>query len=261
MKLNHIYAIIIRFIFLLRHSLDRVTDYFYWPTMDLILWGLTSTYFKSFLPGAPQIVLMILSGILLWILVWRGQYEVSVNLLEEIWNKNLINMFVAPLKFSEWVLSLILLGIIKGLLSLSFATVVAFILYKVQIFYLGFYLLPFIFLLLMTGWSVGFLVNGLIMRFGTQVGNFAWTFIALVSPFSAVFYPLSALPNWAQKISAFVPTSYVFEGMREVINKGHLDPRKLLISFLLNLAYLILSLIFLRKSFDKVLEKGLVKIY
>lgn len=268
MKLNRIYGMVLRYFYYFKHSLDRMSDVFYWPTMDLLLWGLTSIYFKkqqsaTFSAGlsSSQIVLVIISGILLWIIVWRGQYEITVNLLEELWSRNLINIFVSPLKFSEWIASVVVVGIIKAILSFSFAAIVAFLLYKIKIFFYGFYLIPFALLLIMSGWWAGFLISGLILRYGTKVQTFAWAAIMLISPFSAIYYPLSTLPLWAQKIAIFVPTSYVFEAGREILNKGSLDPRKLYISFFLNLVYLIVALIFVRKSFDKVLEKGLVKVY
>ena len=261
MKLNRIIAINLRYFYLLRRSYDRLSDVFYWPAIDLFIWGLTSSFFTSLAPKIPNIILMILSGQMLWIIVWRGQYEITVNLLEDLWNKNLINIFVAPLSFSEWVVSLLLHGVMKAMLSFSFAVLFVYFLYKVKIFILGFYLLPFMLLLIMTGWCIGFFVAGLILRFGTKVQTLAWTFGWLFGPFSAIYYPVSILPVWAQKIAIFIPSSYVFEGMREVVNKGHLDSNKVLTSFLLNLFYLCFSLVFLRKSFDKALEKGLVKVY
>ena len=36
----------------------------------------------------------------------------------------------------------------------------------------------------------------------------------IFAPFSAVFYPITALPQWAQNISWCLPTTYIFEGMR-----------------------------------------------
>lgn len=261
MKLHRIYAIILRFMFLFRHSYDRLADTFYWPTLDLLLWGITSSYLKSYTQGAPQIVSIILSGILLWIILWRGQYEITVGVLEDLWNRNLVNIFVAPLKFSEWIIALIALGIIKALMAFVFGLFVAFLLYKINVFAFGFYLIPFSLLLILTGWCVGFFVAGIILRYGSKIQTLAWTAPWIISPFSAIYYPVSALPDWAQKISLFVPTSYVFEGAREVIGKGTLDPNKLYISFFLNIIYLILSLIFLKKSFNKVLKNGLVKAY
>lgn len=261
MKSHRIFAVILRYIFFFRKSLDRLVDAFYWPTLDLLLWGVTSYYFTENLPNASYFITFIVSGLVFWIIVYRGQYEISGNVLEDLWNRNLVNMFVSPLKFSEWVSAFLILGIIKATLSFSFAVFLAFILYKVQIFTYGFYLLPFVALLILTGWAVGFFTAGLILRFGTRIQALAWTIVWVIAPFSAIYYPLSILPDWAQKLSFLVPTSYVFEGVREVIQKGTLDPNKILFSFVLNMIYLILSIIFLKKSFNKVLQKGLIRLY
>jgi len=234
-------------------------DAFYWPTVDLVLWGITSTYIASKGPNPNLAVLMVVSGIVLWIVLWRGQYEFTVNILEDVWNKNLINMFVSPLKVSEWIASFSLLGFVKAIISTGFASLVALLLYKVKIFANGLSLMPFLFLLLMTGWWVGLFVGGMIMRFGTKVQNFAWSMVFIIAPFSAVYYPLSALPGWAQKISMIVPSSYVFEGAREVITKGGMDWQKVLIALSLNVLYLALALAFFKSSFKKVLNRGLVK--
>ncbi|MBI2011957.1 ABC transporter permease [Candidatus Daviesbacteria bacterium] len=261
MKLYRIYGIILRFLYILRRSPDRWSDYFYWPTLDLFTWGLTTSFFVTLSSSTSPIITMILSGLLFWLIVWRGQYEISINLLEEVWNKNLFNIFASPLKFSEWVMALVVLGIIKAALSFGIGMILATIFYKLNFFVYGFYVIPFMILLVMMGWSIGFFVAGLILRFGTKIQTLAWSFAALLSPFSAVYFPLSILPEWAQKIALLMPASHVFEGIREVINTGEVSGDKLLISLGLNIIYLILSLIFLRKSFDKVLEKGLLKVY
>ncbi len=247
--------------YLFKHSLDRQVDAFYWPTVDLVLWGITSTYLAGQTKDIPFAVLMVVSGIVLWIILWRGQYEFTVNILEDMWNKNLINLFASPLKISEWIAAFVILGIVKSLVSVSFAALMAFILYKTNLFVFGFKLLPFLFLLLMTGWAMGLLVGGLIVRYGGKVQNFAWSMVFLIAPFSAIYYPLSALPLWAQKVAMVIPSSYAFEGARQVILTGTIDGYKIVMSFILNLFYIILALLFFRASFRKVLQKGLVKLY
>ena len=104
MKLNRIYAIFLRFLYLFRHSYDRLADAFYWPMIDLFIWGLTGLYMQKIAPNGLFMMNIIISGILFWLIVWRGQYEISVNLLEDLFNKNLINIFGSPLKFSEWLI-------------------------------------------------------------------------------------------------------------------------------------------------------------
>jgi ABC-2 type transport system permease protein len=261
MKLNRIWAITLRYLYLFKHNPDKSVDIFYWPLVDLILWGITGLFISSLDPNYAKIVVIIVSGLVFWQVVWRGQIEVTINILEELWNKNLVNIFATPLKFSEWITSFVVLSISKMIVSLAFISGLSFIMYKVNILQFGIYLAPFIVLLIMSGWWIGIFVGAVILRQGTRIQNLAWSFPWAISPFSAIFYPISILPIWAQKISLIFPTSYIFEGIREIINTGHLDPYKLIMSFVLNIFYLCLALIFLNHSYKSVLKRGLSKIY
>lgn len=259
MKMNwhRIKAIILRHIFNLKHNLDRLSDTFYWPAMDLILWGLTSIYIKNNTTNVPFLVLAILTGLVFWLVVWRSQYEITVSLMSEVWDRNIVNLFASPLTLAEWIVAVMILGIIKMLLSMFFAIGFAFLLYQTNIFTFGFVLIPFIISLLMTGWFAGFVVAGFIIRFGAKIQTLAWVGVSILMPFSAVFYPVSTLPDWAQKIAIFVPTSYIFEGMREILFKGIISYDKLFLSLALNIIYLIISIIFFVWMFNKSRKLGL----
>ena len=261
MKLHRIYAIILRFIFHFKHSLDKAIDVFYWPALDLFNWGLASLYFSSLAKDGQNIVFALLSGLLLWLVVYRVQNEVSGNLLEDTWNRNLVNIFVSPLKFSEWIASLVLLGIIKSGVSFVFAATLAFALYQFKIIAIGVYLVPMMLLLVMTGWWMGFIISGIVLRFGTRIQALSWSLVGVISPFAAIYYPVSILPHWAQNVSALVPVSYVFESARQFIATGAIDPANLYTGFFLNAIYFIGALIFLKMSFNSVLKKGLVKTF
>lgn len=260
MKFNRIYAIILRNLFAYKRSLDRLTDAFYWPTLDLIIWGLTSQFFSSG-NGSLNFVSITISAIVIWLFLWRAQYEISINVVDELWNKNLVNLFGSPLKFSEWIASFLILGFIKIIMSVGFAMGLAYLLYKVEIFSLGFYLIPFMVLLILNGWVLGFIVSGLILSYGSKVQTLVWVTGWAISPFCAIYYPVSTLPEWAQKIAYFTPPSYIFEGMRQVINEGKFDLNKLIIPTILTLVYLVLSLIYVKGSFNKLMNKGLVRAF
>lgn len=248
---------VIRYTINMRHNLDRLSDMFYWPLMDLLLWGLTGLYFSKINASNPHSVEIILSGVVFWLIVWRGQYEINLNLLAELWDKNIVNIFVTPLKISEWILSLLIFGFLKMLISLIFVAVISFILYKFNVFMYGFFVVPIIISLLMTGWTIGFTIASILIRYGERVQTIAWVGGVLLTPFSAVYYPLSILPVWAQKAALFVPSSYIFEGMREFISTGNISLEKFLISFLLNIIYLTLSLLLFISAFKKSRELGL----
>jgi len=214
MKLHRIFAVVLRYLYLFKHSLDRLSDAFYWPTIDILLWGLTSLYFQKFTPDASIVVLVLMSGILLWLIVWRGQYEITVNILEDLWNKNLINIFVSPLKFSEWVLSFFIIGIVKAIVSLIFASLLAFFLYKFNLYLYGFYLIPYFILLITTGWWVGCLVAGTILRFGTRIQT-------LASPFAVFSSLLSSFHSstLGAESSSFHPNQLYFRGFARGFGK------------------------------------------
>ena len=260
MKWHRIYGMILRYTYIMLRNLDRLSDAFYWPVVDLVLWGLTSLFIQELAPGS-KVIQIIITGLVFWYIVARIQGEISVNLLEEFWNENLVNIFVSPLTFWEWIVAVLINGVLKALVSFVFAGVLALLLYKVGVFSFGLYLVPYLFLLSLTGWTMGFLISGLIFRYGSKIQFLGWTLVFVISPFSAVSFPVSILPVWAQHVAQFVPTSYVFEGLREVINTGHFDPNKFWISLFLNLIYLVLSLFFIKACFKKALNKGLISVY
>ncbi|HBD02172.1 MAG: ABC-2 type transporter [Microgenomates group bacterium GW2011_GWC1_46_16] len=260
MKLYRLWGIALRYLFLFRHSLDRLSDAFFWPVVDLVLWGLTSRYFASTSLADNHLVLAFLGGIILWIFPWRGQYEISVNLLEDLWNRNLVNLFVSPILFLEWITTLLLLGVVKALVSFAFAGCLALLLYQANIFSLGWLLLPWGALLILFGWVFGLLIAGIVMRYGTRIQTLAWTAIYIVAPFACVYYPVSILPPWAQTISRFVPASYVFEAMRTTLAGGTVPLTNLIWPLILCLTYFLLAAYMIHRSFLHILKRGLISV-
>ena len=72
--------------------------------------GLTSRWVESSGNEVPQLALILLTGVVFWQVVWRANYEISVNLLEEFWNQNMVNLFATPLTVWEWSVGLVFLG-------------------------------------------------------------------------------------------------------------------------------------------------------
>ncbi len=259
MSINRIFAYILRHLYNLRHNWEQLTDAFYWPAIDLIIWGLTSQYFQE-TGSASNIVMILLTALIFWQVVWRSQYEITVSLLSEIWSANVVNLFASPLSIGEWIVAVIFLGIIKMIITILFVLVLSFLLYSINLFTFGFILIPFFALLLFSGWWVGLLVAGIILRNGVQTQTLAWAGVYLLMPFSAVYYPVSSLPYWAQKISLLIPTSYIFEGMREAILSGRIPLDKMVLSFGLSCFYLFLAFLFIKKSYQQSCEKGLARL-
>ncbi|MFH0864195.1 MAG: ABC transporter permease [Candidatus Gottesmanbacteria bacterium] len=262
MNLTRVFAIVIRHLYLWPRTIERMMGAFGWPIFDLIIWGLVTTYIMKSSNLSFSLTGFILGGLILWTIVWRVQNDISVNFLDEAWNKNLINIFSTPLTPKEFLSAMIILSLIKISMTTLSITVGAYILYRFNFLATFGLYIPVLFInLLLFGWIYGFLVNGLILRYGYMVAELAWALIALVQPFACVFYPLASLPLWAQKIGLMIPVTYVFEEMRNILFTGNINWNNLLISFILNMIYLVLSLWYFRSMFEKAREFGrLVKL-
>jgi len=144
---------------------------------------------------------------------------------------------------------MVFLGFIKMLISAVFAFILVWILYAVNLLTFGWLIIPFFTLLIMSGWWIGLLITALLVRFGRQIQTIAWAGVFLIAPFSAIYYPISSLPVWAQLIAKITPTSYIFEGMREVLSSGTMPIDNFMIALGLNLVFFYVSIRFFRSSF------------
>jgi ABC-2 type transport system permease protein len=259
MSLSRIWATFLRYFYFFA-KLDQLYDLFYWPAVDIILWGMTSVWIQTGDAKLPSIALAILTGLVFWHIIWRSNYEVTVNLLQEFWNRNMVNIFSTPLKLSEWMAATMLIGLLKALISLVFGALVVWFFYTLNIFSMGWAFLPFCASLTLSGWFIGFLSAAIMVYYGQRVQMIAWITPYVFAPFCAVFYPLSVLPAWAKSIAYCMPMTYIFEGMRTVLFENVFSTRMLLISVGMNLVYLALSMAFFKYMFEKSRNKGLARL-
>lgn len=259
MSMGRIWAVFLRYFYFFA-KLDHLFDLFYWPALDIVLWGVTSVWIQKHQAEIPDIAMAILTGLVFWQIIWRGNHEVSVNLLQEFWNRNLVNLFSTPLKLSEWIAAIMIVGFAKIIISLFFGALLVWLLYTMNIFSLGWAFLPYCISLTLSGWFMGFLSAGIMVYYGQRVQMLAWMTAYVFAPFSAVYYPVSALPVWAQKIAYVLPTTYIFEGMRKLLAEGVFSLPMLMTSYALNIIYLVLSMIFFKYMFEKSRSKGLARL-
>jgi ABC-2 type transport system permease protein len=231
-------------------------EIFYWPLLDLLVWGFLTLYLKKIPSFMPSAVTSLLGALLLWDLLYRAQQGISVMFLEEIWSKNLIHLLIAPITPFHVVGGAVLSSIVKVLLSSSVAAFLAYLLFSFRIFSLGLHLFFFILALLMMGWALGILTTAVILRYGQEAEVLAWGVIFLFQPFSAVFNPVSVLPQVAADISRAVPASYVFEGMRSVLVQGRLPVGDLMMAFLLDFLYATVALFVYSRVITRARQKG-----
>jgi len=229
-------------------------EIFFWPVMNLLVWGFVTSYLKEL--ALPKTVLFLLGSVILWDILYRSQQGITLAITEEFWVKNIINIFISPISMAELLGAICIVGIIKSVVTTVFLGFLAFFLYRFNLLQIGAGLIPFLGSLLLFGWAVGLFTMALIFRYGRAAEALIWGVPFLIQPVSAVFYPVTVLPPWLQKIAYLLPSTYVFEGMRQVLATGLINGSALGISFGLNLGYLILGALYFSWMLRKVREKG-----
>ena len=216
-SLRRIGALVLRNMYLLRSSGPRILELMYWPTVQMVLWGFITLFLVSHSSWVAQASGVLISGVLLWDVLFRGQLGVSLVFMEEMWSRNLGHLFVSPLRPFELACALLTMSLIRTLFGVGGAALIAIPLFHFSIFSLGLPLIAFFVNLIVMGWAIGLLVSGIVLRYGLGAESMAWIAIFAVQPISGVYYPISTLPTWLQYVAAVLPSSHVFEGMRAVL--------------------------------------------
>lgn len=217
---RRIRAIVRRHAYLLLKSWPRLVSTMYYPTVTMILWAFITVYLRptaSFLHDAPG---FFIGAVLLWDVLFRGQLGVSLTFIEEMYARNLANLFVSPLRLGEYIAGQLAMSVMRTLIGVGGACLFAFLLFHYSIFSFGFPLIAFFVLLIAFGWAIGLAVSALILRSGLGAEEIAWAAIFLAAPVSGVYYPIAVLPAWLQPVATALPSAHVFEGMRSLLLEG-----------------------------------------
>ncbi len=238
---NRIGALLRRHFYLLFGSWARLVDLIYWPMVQMLMWGFLSQFLMGKAAFLAQAFGLLLAGIMLWDSLFRLQLGVAISFLEEMWSRNLGNLFVSPLRPSEFAAALMLMGLLRTLISMVPVSIAAWLFFDFSVYSLGLALAGFFAALALFGWAIGIAVSGLVMRQGLGAENIAWAAAFVFLPVAAVYYPVSVLPGWLQYVAWSLPPAYVFEGLRAILVDGQFRPDLMWAAFGLNALYLALG--------------------
>jgi ABC-2 type transport system permease protein len=240
-SLQRIYALVLRHIYLWRSSVMRLVDSIYWPAVQMVMWGFMTQYLLPQASFVAQAAGVLLSGLLLWEVVVRGNLSLSIAFLEEIWSRNLGHLFVSPIRSWELAAGIIIASLLRTLLGMIPVSLLAWAFFGYSIYTLGLPLLAFFVILQMFSWSIGLAMSGLVMRVGQSAESFAWAAVFVLMPVSGFYYPISVLPNWLQVVAWGLPPAYIFEGMRSIMLEKTVHWDMLAVAFGLSAVYLVIG--------------------
>tara|TARA_B100000123_G_C25517432_1_gene335098 strand:- start:42 stop:602 length:561 start_codon:yes stop_codon:yes gene_type:complete len=176
--------------------------------------------------------------------------------LEEIWSRNFTNLFIAPITIGEMITSLTFTAILRAMIGMVPAAILAIPFFGVSVFNLG---IPLLFLLLslyLFGITLGLLVTSGLLRFGPSFENIAWASLFFLAPLGCIYYPIEILPNSLQIIAKALPLVHIFEEMRSILLNGNVNYFDIIKSISISILYFILGVIIFYVSYFGAKVRG-----
>ena len=256
MNFNRMYGLFLRHFFLIKSSFPRILDLIYWPSIQIILWGFISKFFSTYSDYYNNTVGIILTCAILYDFLFRSSISFNMLFLEEIWSRNFTNLFIAPMKISEIIISLVFTALIRTLIGLVPAILLTSPLFGISILNLG---VPLFFLFLslyIFGITLGLFVSSGLIRFGPSFENIAWSSLFLLAPLGCIYYPIEILPEFFQILAKGLPLVYIFDETRNILVNNFVNFENILYAFYLNAIYLSIGIGLFYFSFSKARKKG-----
>jgi ABC-2 type transport system permease protein len=214
---HRIAAMVTRYWYLLLSSWPRLLELLYWPALQIITWGFLQSYIATNAGFFARAGGTLIGAVILWDILFRGQLGFSISFLEEMWARNVGNLMMSPLKPIEFLISLMIMSLIRLAIGVIPMTLLAMFLFDFNFYSIGLPLIAFFCNLIFTSWSVGIFVSGLVLRNGLGAESIVWTLMFALMPLACIYYPVSVLPGWLQYLAWTLPPTYVFEGMRALL--------------------------------------------
>jgi len=258
---RRIRAVARRHAYVLKRSPHRLFDVTIWPLVDVLLFGSLGVFVSKEGGAGATAFGYLLSGIILWHVVYQSQIALSTGLLEETWSRNLLNLMVTPLSEVEYVLGVVLFGMVKLAIGVGVVTFTALGFYAFNVTRLGWNLIPIAAVLLLVGWVIALFVIGIVLRFGSGAEALAWGILFMVMPLSGVFYPVRALPTVLRPIAVVLPTTHAFAAARSLLAHDGLPWSQMAIASASSLALLLAAVVFVSWMLSLFRRRGYVTRY
>lgn len=216
-SLDRIGAMVLRYWYLLTNSWPRAIELVYWPTVQMLTWGFVQLYVAQNSTFFANAAGLFVGGLLLWDILLRSQQGFAFAFLEELWSRNLGNLLMSPLRPWEFVASLMVISIIRLAIGMVPVTLLAIPLFGFNLWSLGLPLAAFFAALVISGWALGLLIIGLLLRHGLGAEALSWSLMFVLMPIACVYYPVETLPEVMRPVAWILPPTWVFEGLRALL--------------------------------------------
>jgi ABC-2 type transport system permease protein len=241
MKWGNVKAVLLQEYYFASNSLEIALDVFVFSIINVILIGFAVNYLAG-VNSHAEVAQSVLIGIIFWEVIRITQYSISVSTMWNVWSRNLSNMFIAPLKTSEYLLAHIISAVLKATMIFVFSLLVARYIFHVNILALGLPVVLFSFFnMVIFAVAIALILIGLVFKYGVKIQAFTWGSIYIVQPLCGVFFPVSVLPSFLQTVARFIPISYVFEWLRALHTGAAFSRSSVAAAFMCNILFVLIG--------------------
>jgi ABC-2 type transport system permease protein len=254
-SLNRIITLAKYYLYGLKKNPVRLFLLMTWPVSDLLIWSFTARYIQNS-NSAQNFLISTVICFLSWSVLWQIQSEMCYPFLRDVYGKNLRNLIITPINFTEITIGLFLSGIAKVLISSLVVALIAYFAFLVNLLTINPVIIPFLINILLFGVTLGIISISMIVRFGPQLDFLTRTLPFYLWPLMCVYYPRLSLPEPIRSLTYLVPPSYVFENIRATLLKHPIISGDLLKATILNVIYLLIACLILRLMLIQTRKNG-----
>lgn len=237
MTLRNVRAVLLQELYVTKGSWEVIFDIFIFSLASIVVFG----YISQYLAGGSNTIQgqNLFIAVIFWEVIRITQYSTSVSSMWNVWSHNLSNMFIAPIRLTEYVTAHIISSICKSFFVLTTAIVLSRLVFHLNIFSLGLFPVLFTYInMVIFAIAIGLVLIGFVFQFGTRVQALTWGMIFMIQPLCAVFFPVSILPPSLQIVAHCFPVTYFFEWLRALHAGTPYGLSSVFAAFLFNLTYL-----------------------
>ena len=246
---RRILGLYLHYLYSMKRNPARIIEILIWPVFEIILFGLLAASNTTSSTDTAHLTLILLTGVIYWNFTARIIQESVAQFIDDFLSKNIQNILIAPIAFPELLWGIILASMTKLVLSTLSLAAILLIVFPAFFATVGIASLVWVFLLGFFGVSLSLVAIALIFMFGERVSFAGWMISTIVQVFSLVFYKREALPGLLYVLSYAVPSSYVFESIREYRPGYFAMTGGLLIPFALSIGYFGIGFVLSRASY------------
>ncbi len=252
-QLIRIYAFAYRnYIFAIRNFFT-FAEMLFWPVIGILSIGLMG----GFLGLKGNMREFLLTGAIVAGVFQTSQLDVAYGFLYDVWSKSVKQTFIAPVRNMDYIAGSWLIGTGRGIITFFMLAALAALFFKFRM-PPGFALWASLAGVYLTAMITGMMTIFFIFMFGQRIDIIAWMMSALTMLLCGIYYPVTYLPPFFERLAQFIPLTYFLEYFRTGYGFSLNFTHPLLKGFGLSAAYIGILLWMIEMAFLKAKKSGML---